>query len=233
MKIHAIHHVDYEGLGFISDWISDNQLTLTETHAYLEPSFPDPGSFDGLIIMGGPMSVHDVAAYPWLLKEKELIRLAVEDNKKVLGICLGAQLIADCLGARVYRHYTPEIGWFPIKKTFLFHSWFTAFDDQEEATVLHWHNDTFELPAESMRLFKSNGTENQAFQVDDNVLGLQFHLEMTRQNLEEIISRNKHNLTPRQWVQNAEKILKCHDMHHEQNREMLYDLLSCFFLSEE
>jgi len=233
MKIHAIQHVAYEGLGFISDWVEENQLTISQTFVYQSPDFPEPDDFDGLIIMGGPMRVYDEAEFPWLKKEKEFIRGAITQGKKVLGICLGAQLIADCLGARVYPNHTQEIGWFPVKKTFLFHSWFTAFDDQEEAMVLHWHNDTFDLPQGAMRLFKSNACENQAFQLDDHVLGIQFHLEMSEQIIADLIRFSGNKLTPKQYVQNSEKIMKCFEVNQEKSKEMLFDLLSCFFLTEE
>jgi len=230
MKIHAIHHVPYEGLGFIADWISDNNIELSQSLMYDSPTLPVTDQFDGLIIMGGPMSVGDVKEYPWLLMEKQLIADAIDEGKKVLGICLGSQLVAESLGSRVFKNPTPEIGWFPIKKTFLFHSWFTLFDDKAEETFFHWHNDTFEIPEGAVRLFRSGGCENQGFQFEDHVLALQFHPEMNLPIIEGLLQASGNSLVPRQYVQNAEKIVKNTTLHQEKSREMLFDMLSCFFL---
>lgn len=230
MKIHAVHHVPYEGLGYIEDWATENLIALTHTRMYESIALPDVEEFDGLIIMGGPMGAGDESEYPWLAAEKALIRRAIDSGKKVLGICLGSQLIAECLGSKVYRNTHPEIGWFPVRKTFLFHSWFTAFDDKEEETVFHWHNDTFDLPDGAIRLFKSEACENQAFQYEDHVLAIQFHPEMNLPLLETIIAESGHSLTPRRFVQNAEKMQKISSLHEEKTREMVFDLMSCFFL---
>lgn len=232
MNIHAIYHVAYEGLGFIGDWIQESNLRLSQTFAYQDPQYPDPDGFDGLIILGGGMSVGDEQDYPWLKTEKEFILEAIDRGKKVLGICLGAQLIANSLGAKIYKSNTPEIGWFPVRKSFLFHSWFTAFDDKEAETVFQWHSDTFDLPKGAVRLFRSTACENQAFQIDDHVLALQFHLEMNRENIQELIKHSGDDLMPKQFVQNAEKILKLCETYSESGKEMLNDLLSCFFLEE-
>jgi GMP synthase-like glutamine amidotransferase len=233
MKIHAIHHVAYEGLGFIGEWIKENGLSLSQTHTYSSAEFPSIGDFDGLIIMGGPMSVHQEEQHIWLKEEKTLIKRSIESGKKVFGVCLGAQLIAECLGSKVYRNLTPEKGWFPIRKTFLFHSWFAEFDDREEATVLHWHTDTFDIPEGAVRLFKSDACENQAFQYEDNVLGLQFHLEMDHDHLKSLIDHSGDGLSPMQFVQHPDKMLECAAKHQEKSREILFDLLSCLFLEED
>jgi GMP synthase-like glutamine amidotransferase len=230
MKIHAIHHVSYEGLGLIDEWITENNIEISHSRMYDSPSLPPLDQFDGLIIMGGPMSVGDEQEFPWLNDEKALISSAIEEQKKVLGICLGSQLVAECLGSKVYKNHTPEIGWFPVKKTFLFHSWFTIFDDKEEEVMFHWHNDTFDIPEGAIRLFKSDACENQAFQYDDHVLALQFHPEMNLDIVESLLKHYGNGLAPKRYVQNAEKILKSVNLHHEKNKEMLFDLLSCFFL---
>jgi GMP synthase-like glutamine amidotransferase len=176
------------------------------------------------------MSVSDEMEYPWLKDEKQLISSAIEAQKKVLGICLGSQLVAECLGSRVYKNANPEIGWFPVKKTFLFHSWFTVFDDKAEEVMFHWHHDTFDIPEGAVKLFKSDGCENQAFQYDDHVLALQFHPEMNLQTMLELLNHHGNSLVPKRYVQNAEKIIKSSSLHLDKTREMLYDLLICFFL---
>lgn len=232
MKIHAIHHASYEGLGFIQDWIDENKLGLDQTFVYQSPEYPEMKDVEGLIIMGGPMSVSEEDRYPWLRQEKELIREAIRQDKKVLGICLGAQLVAECLGARVYRNATPEIGWYPVRKVFLFHSWFADFDEKEEETVFHWHHDTFDIPEGAVRLFHSPACENQAFQYSDNILALQFHLEMTPDDIQAIIHNATGSLEPKQFVQHPEKMLKCAEKNQGKAREILFDLLNCFFLED-
>jgi GMP synthase (glutamine-hydrolysing) len=233
MKIHVIHHVAYEGLGFISNWIKENSLTLSQTFTFNKPEFPSSDNYDGLIVMGGPMSVNDESQFSWLQDEKALIRDAIAKEKKILGICLGSQLIAECLGGKVYRNIAPEVGWFPVKKTFLFHSWFAAFDEREEETVFHWHYETFDIPEGAVKLFRSDGCHNQAFQYDNHVLALQFHLEVARENLLDMIKNSADDLRPSQFVQHTEKMIKCASQHEEKNREILFDLLSCFFLEED
>lgn len=233
MKIHAVLHVAYEGLGFIGDWVKENNIELSQTLTYSSPLFPDTDSFDGLIIMGGPMSVHDEDQYPWLIEEKKFISNAIKEGKKVLGVCLGSQLVAECLGGRVFKNHTPEIGWFPIRKTFLFHSWFAGFDDIEEAPVLHWHSDTYDIPEGANRLFRSQACENQAFQFEDNVLALQFHMEMDTENIASIIKESRDKLPAMQFVQHPDKMLEGVVKYKERSREMLFDLLSCLFLEED
>jgi GMP synthase (glutamine-hydrolysing) len=230
MKIHAIHHVAYEGLGLIDEWITENNIEISYSRMYDSPALPPVDQFDGLIIMGGPMSVSDEQEFPWLKDEKALISSAIEEQKKVLGICLGSQLVAECLGSKVYKNHTQEIGWFPVKKTFLFHSWFTIFDEKEEEVMFHWHNDTYDIPEGAVRLFKSDACENQAFQYDDHVLALQFHPEMNLNIVESLLQFHGNGLVPKRYVQNAEKILKSANLHQDKNKEMLFDLLSCFFL---
>ena len=117
IKVHFLQHVQYEGLGSIADWIHGNSYDLTVTQLFNDQSLPDPGDIDFLIIMGGPMGIYQEDKYPWLKKEKLFIEQAIKKNKKVLGICLGAQLIADVLGSKVFPNKYQEIGWFPVRLT--------------------------------------------------------------------------------------------------------------------
>ena len=115
MRAHYFQHVPYEGLGCITGWLESRAARVTGTRFFESPRLPDPAQVDFLIIMGGPMSVNDEATLPWLRAEKRFIAETIAAGKTVLGICLGAQLIASALGARVYRNPEPEIGWFPIE----------------------------------------------------------------------------------------------------------------------
>ncbi len=145
MKIAALFHVSFEKLGLIEDWILDRDHSLTEFHLYDDPRLPGISEFDMLILMGGPMSVNDEKQFPWLAREKELIRQCRDSEKPVLGICLGAQLIASALGKKVFKGRHTEIGWFPVDfNTVEAGKLFPRLP--AKTIVFHWHGDTFDLP---------------------------------------------------------------------------------------
>ena len=188
MRVHVLQHVAFEGLGCIEDWIDSRQATLSFTRFFSahENSLPATEAFDLLIVLGGPMSVNDQTEYPWLAQEKILIQQAIAARKPVMGICLGAQLIAYSLGATVYRNTVKEIGWFPVEAMPSLPEQAFAFPAQ--ATVFHWHGETFDLPAGTIHLAKSAGCLHQAFQYQDYVIGLQFHLETTTNTAGQIVA---------------------------------------------
>ena len=179
MRIHFLQHHPLESPGCISEWALSSHCTIAGTRVYQTDLLPRVSEFDWLIMMGGPMGAHEDTEYPWLAKEKQLIERAIEKGKTVLGICLGAQLIADVLGARVYPNKEKEIGWFPIELTDGGRSspvtWFLP----RRLTVLHWHGDTFDLPEGAVHLAWSEACSNQAFTYNERVIGMQFHMEMT------------------------------------------------------
>src|SRR5579872_4106629 len=115
MRYHSLQHVSFETPGLLGDFIRARGDSLSATALYHGHALPVTDDFDVLIIMGGPMSIHDEEDYPWLRAEKELIAAAIREEKKVLGICLGAQLIAAVSGARVYRNPVKEIGFWPVR----------------------------------------------------------------------------------------------------------------------
>ena len=221
MKIHAFHHVSYEGLGCIEDWIKGKNHLLNTTNYYNNDELPDISSFDFLIIMGGPMSVSEEDKYPWLKNEKKFIRRAIDSNKIVLGICLGAQLIAESLNSKVSRNKFKEIGWFPIN--------FTADGNKnnflnfipENQTVLHWHGDTFQIPVGAEHILKSEGCNNQAFIFNERVIGLQFHLEFTERLLNALIRKSRRDLKKDKFVQTEEEILQKIELLKTTNNLML------------
>ena len=110
MNLHYLQHVPFEGLGFIDEWAGNNGVEVGVSRLYAGEVFPAMDAFDGLVIMGGPMGIHDHEEHPWLVHEKAFIRKAIDAGKPVLGICLGAQLVADVLGAKVYPGPQKEIG---------------------------------------------------------------------------------------------------------------------------
>ncbi len=174
----VLKHVPFEGPDSISVWAKEKGLSLKCTNLYDGPAFPAADSFDSLVIMGGPMGVYEQQKYPWLEGELALIREAIRSGKKVLGICLGAQLIAGALGARVYPHTQKEIGWYEVEKVNGGRDPLFA-EFPERFVAFHWHGDTFDLPKGAAPLFRSKACENQGYRVGENVLGLQFHPEVT------------------------------------------------------
>jgi len=186
MKVHYLQHVSYEGLGYIEHWASEENCTLSSTKFYKNSSLPKINDFDWLIVMGGPMGVHDEKEYPWLKAEKELILEAIKAKKTVIGICLGAQLIAAVLGAKIKKSPSKEIGFFPISKTKYGEEHGLLSGLPNTLDVFHWHGDMFEIPKEAKNVFKSDGCPNQAFIYKDRVLGFQFHLEVTVKSLKEM-----------------------------------------------
>ena len=158
---------------------------LSNTCLYLEQPLPPVHSFDALIIMGGPMGVHDTARHPWLVREKEFIESAMRRQIPVLGVCLGAQLLAEVLGARVSKNIYEEIGWFPVQRTQELHGT-CAQDFPASFEALHWHGDTFSIPSGATNFIASEGCANQAFVYGDHALALQFHLEMLPSHVQAI-----------------------------------------------
>ena len=220
LKIHTLQHVPFEGLGCIEQWITTKRHSANYTKLYDNPQFPDLDEFDWLIVMGGPMGVYDEAMYPWLKEEKEFIRRAIERGKTIVGICLGSQLIAEVLGAKVYPNKQKEIGWFDIQKTEIVKSQPLLEQIEEQFTVFHWHSDTFDLPADSERLFSSAVCLNQAFLYKKKVLGLQFHFEVTSLTLKEMIENGMSELVEDKTIQSATKILEQTNYIDSNNQKM-------------
>jgi len=186
MKIHYLQHVAFEGPGSIETWARRAGHPLTATRLYEGEALPLLQEVDWLVVMGGPMSVHDESVYPWLHQEKQCIGSAIDAGKVVLGVCLGAQLIAETLGARVYPSRVKEIGWFPVERTPLAAA--THFGEALPAhfEAFHWHGETFDLPAGAVHLARSEACAHQAFVYRERVVALQFHLETTRAGVEQL-----------------------------------------------
>ena len=176
MRIHYLQHVPFEDLANIESWARSRGHDLSRTMLFSDEKLPEMDHFDWLIIMGGPMNIYEDEKYPWLSREKEFIRQAIASDKIVLGICLGAQLIADVLGGSVRRNEYREIGWFAVSLTEE-GSTSPIFSVLPKSFVaLHWHGDTFAIPPGAMRIAESQACANQAF-IKGKAIGLQFHLE--------------------------------------------------------
>ncbi len=210
IKAHYLQHVPFEGLGSIETWLQSIRADVTVTRFFDDPALPEPSSLDLLIIMGGPMSVNDEDAYPWLVKEKQFIRAAIEMDKAVIGICLGAQLIACAMGAAVRPNPEKEIGWFPVVGNAAGGAG-QPFAFPPELPVFHWHGETFNLPEGATLLASSAACQNQAFQLGQRVIGMQFHLETTPASARSLVQHCRDELQPSTYVQNAAQILEVGD----------------------
>ena len=178
-KLLVFQHVRHEGLGTLDPLLRAAGFQIASVNFSREPEAqPSLDGCDGLVVLGGPMGVHDTDKYPHLSLETKLIESAVKNETPVLGICLGAQLVASALGARVYPNGIKEIGWYDLAPTS------NARDDplfrhiEQTEKVFQWHGDTFELPREGVHLASSPLCSNQAFRYRKNIYALQFHLEI-------------------------------------------------------
>ena len=230
MHIHCLQHVSFENPGTIKDWALENNHAITYTY-FFEDNFilPDLDNIDALIIMGGNMNVEEVDKFPWLSKEKELIRVAIYAGKKVIGICLGAQLIATAVSCKVYPASQKEIGFFPVQfiNDALNHSFFNHF--KNPYAVFHWHGDTFDLPANAQVIASSAVCKHQAFLIGSNIMGLQFHFEMNEMIIEDMLQYDGHELNEEGKYIQSKQQLKQGYCHLKQNKKDFFTLLDKFF----
>ncbi|NPA95365.1 MAG: type 1 glutamine amidotransferase [Thermodesulfobacteria bacterium] len=209
MKIHYLMHVPFEGPQAISSWAREKGHDESYTKLFEGETLPSVHDIDLLVIMGGPMGVHDEAEYPWLKDEKAFIGKVIDSGKPAFGVCLGAQLLADALGANVHKNLYKEIGFFPVSLTPL--GWDSPIFGRMPATfnALHWHGDTFEIPKGALHIASSSGCANQAFVFDNRLVGFQFHIECTRQGLENLIKNCGNELLEEgEYIQRPEVLLE-------------------------
>ncbi|MFN8438631.1 MAG: type 1 glutamine amidotransferase [Cytophagales bacterium] len=226
MRIHYLMHHPDEGLGSIQEWVTQENVTISVTKFYEDfYSLPQLEMFDALIIMGGPQSVYEEEQYPWLKIEKQFIVNCIDAGKKIIGICLGSQFLAELLGGRVYANAQKEIGWFDV--TFTDYARDTIFPGLHTTKVFHWHGDTFELPPQAMLLASSEATKNQAFIWKNQCLGLQFHFEVNEKAINGMNCAFDHELVKAQYVQTDVEI-KSQIHLVKQNNQQMHDLLSNF-----
>ena len=189
MRVFAFRHVPFEDLGLIRASLEERGISIEYADLFRPgATAPDITQAAGLIFMGGPMSAND--DLPWVRQVLQLISRAVERRQPVLGVCLGAQLIAKALGSRVYQNAVKEIGWFEIHLTEAAarDALFAGIGPVE--TVFHWHGETFDLPPGAQWLAYSEACRNQAFRAGANTYGLQFHLEVTPAMIEDWCARD-------------------------------------------
>jgi GMP synthase-like glutamine amidotransferase len=207
MRIHCLQHVPFEDPGNIEVWAKDRGHGVCRTLLFQRESLPRFSDFDWLIIMGGPMNVYEEEKHPWLIEEKKFIAEAIARQKTLLGVCLGAQLIAAALGAKVYRNAHKEIGWYPVcltpegEKSGLWGPLSPRF------IAFHWHGDTFDIPVGAIRTAGSEGCTNQAFEYDGRVVGWQFHLESTLGSIQRLIQNCGDELLGGRYIQKPGEML--------------------------
>jgi GMP synthase-like glutamine amidotransferase len=203
-NIACIQHVPFESPGRVAEWAAARGHEWTRVRVFDGDAMPAAGDVDALVVMGGPMGVHDGEKFAWLPDEKRTIQRAILDRVPVLGICLGAQLIAHVLGARVYRNRFREVGWFPVEATDagVSHDRFAL---PRRFTAFHWHGDAFDLPPGAVRLAGNAACECQAFAVG-RTLGLQFHLEITAETIDALAHHCKDDLNAGPYVQTVDEM---------------------------
>lgn len=226
MRIRVIQHVDFEDAGAILDWAAERDHNVATTMAYTG-DFAMPEDYDMLVVMGGSMGANDEAANPWLADEKLAVRAATDAGRRVLGVCLGAQIVASALGAEVTRNPALEIGYFPLTLSFEGRSSAVSRAIPEGLAVGHWHGDTFGLPDGAVRLARSAACANQAFEyADGRVVGLQFHLEWTAQSVRKLVEWAGDGLAASgEHVWSAEEMVAGEARHGARCREVLFAIL--------
>jgi GMP synthase (glutamine-hydrolysing) len=187
-KIWVLQHHPVENLGLIANSLEEAALAWQYVRVFDGAAIPkDMNGAGGLIVMGGPESVYRFDRYPYLRDEIRLIESALHENKPILGVCLGAQLLAAALGATVRRGDAREIGWYPVSLAQ------AASDDRlmrglpSEFMAAHWHSDVFELPEGAVALASSEKTAVQAFRFGDKAYGILFHAEISAERLNKMV----------------------------------------------
>lgn len=226
MRVHWLQHAEHEGLGCIEPWLRAHGHRVRGTRLQRGEELPGVDDFDWLIVMGGPMNIYEHDRHPWLIREKFLIRDACVKNKRVLGICLGSQLLADVLGGRVSENDEPEIGWFDVHLSDEASKSRYFADFPRTFAAFHWHGDTYKLPPGATPLMSSAACAEQAFSYDGGrALGLQFHLEVELEDARRWLEVDAPE--PRRYVQDAAQIL-ADPARFAENRRLMHLLLERF-----
>lgn len=200
-RLCVLQHADGIGLGCMEQWFKEHEFDINTVRVDRGEPLPPLNSFDWLAIMGGPMGVYEEAQYPWLKTEKQWLRTAIDTDKKILGVCMGGQLIASALGAEVYPAESAEIGWFPINRTDASASWLPP-----QSCLLSWHGDQFKLPSGGKPFASSEATPNQGFRYGDNIWALQFHVEAQTGTTDIFLEATGGELPAGEYVQSKDQL---------------------------
>lgn len=217
-------HVPFEGPGIIVDWIGEKGHELRYTRFYQGDALPDASAVDMLILMGGPMDVFDYHVHPWMGDEIEWVKEFIKLEKPVLGICLGAQIIAAALGEEVYPGPHKEIGWHNLQFFPALGDFKICKDLPTTRKVFHWHGDTFNIPEGATRIAASQAFPNQGFIYKSKVVALQFHLEVSPESIRELVDNCRDDLVDGPYIQSEKEILS-EQNYFETNQEVLFQFL--------
>lgn len=212
MKAYFFLHVDFEGPGEILSEFKRRGFSVQQVRLYADEAIPKVSDVDIAVLMGGPMSALDTKEYPFLAAEEKFCREMLAANKPLLGICLGAQLIAHSLGAAIRKNPEKELGWFPVH-----------WESGKSVEAFHFHGETFDIPEGGQRIAWSEGCKNQGFTIG-TALALQFHLETNRASMRRILENCGQDLLDARggkFVQQPEEILqKANTCMEPANREL-------------
>ncbi len=204
LNIYTLEHEPVEGPGAIADWAAARGHALRRIRVYAAHDAPWPDAMDLLVILGGPMNIYQHRDHPWLVPEKAFISRAIAAGVPILGICLGAQLLADALGGKVFQNPEKEIGWFPVK---IIDRADLLAEFPDSLTVMQWHGDTFTLPEGARRIAESDACIEQGFIYRENVVALQFHLEMNPTGVADLSAECAAEFVPARFVQSLAQVL--------------------------
>lgn len=229
MRLHSFQHIPFEDPAGIARWAAMQKIPMTHTHWYRGEKAPAMDSFDALIIMGGPMNIYEDDPYPWLAEERAFIRQAIGSGKKAVGVCLGAQLLSDAMGGRVTQNPEKELGWFPVEfnPEFKRIEWMPPVPN--ELTVCHWHGDTFSIPRGAVLMGSSKACQNQGFVWNKQVIGFQFHIELSAGDLARIPEDFVSCYPPSTWVQPVRQIISEAVLYECDCQKFLFQTLDKFF----
>jgi len=224
-RIHCFQHVPFETPAHIAAWADEHRHPLSVTRLYENDAPPAPDDYDWLVVMGGPMCANDEKAHRWLTPELAAVEAAIEARKTVVGICLGAQIIARVLGARVYANPVKEVGWYTVQLTGAAERHPLTEDVPESFTAFHWHGDTFDVPAGAVHLARSEACVHQMYAWSTHVVGMQFHLEMTPDVIAALADHNAADLIDAPYIQTHDEIV-AENTHLQAGYDILDSILS-------
>ena len=223
MKSYIFQHVAFEGSGAILPYLESLGHHVHLVRLYADEELPQAADVDFAVLLGGPMSALDESEYPFLAKEKQFCREMFAANKPLLGICLGAQILANAFFAPIRQNPEKEIGWFPV-----------VFENGFSINVFHWHWETFDIPEYAMPLAYSEGCRNQAFKIG-RMMGLQFHLETTEESMRALWENAADELesaisSKAKYVQTKEQMLAAGKRYIPQANALLKEFLNAILV---
>ncbi len=223
--VHCLQHSERVRPLSVADWARERGIDLRVIRVDEGATLPDPASVERLVVLGGGMNTDEVDEHPWLAAEREWLREVVAMSRaRVLGICLGSQLLAEALGGTVGRAAVPEVGWQRIRRTVDGDSHPVLARLPAEFDAMQWHWDAWTLPPGAQLVATSDGCDTQAFAFGDRVLALQFHPEFTYARTRELVATTSDDITPSGCIQSPDEFL-ADPTRFARMRELCFQLL--------